>query len=164
MPNLNPPNIPPEILESERKRAEMPTPRPDIPGPLGLPSLPAEGVNAILDLVVRYLPYLVLAVSAFNGFGAVSLLITMSNNPQMTISRLAGLGAFLNLASAIFGVLAYVWLTQRRRLGWNLLVLVLVLMLTGQLLMSGFASILYAGIEVGISIYVMLKIRDVYNK
>jgi len=148
--------IPEEILRSEQKRA---TPvRPAGPGSLGLPGLPPD----ILDLVIRYGPMLVLAAGAINGFNAASMFVHLSSSATQSDGLLQYFSALLALAASVGMVLAYVWLNQKRRIGWNLLAFALIIQILGQILVAG-SSILYTGVQVLLTAYVMLQVRDSFS-
>lgn len=146
--------IPEEVLRSEQKPASPS--QNDKPSILGLPGLPP----AILDLAVQYGPVLVLAAAVLSGFSAVSILTGSAADPSAT--GLLPLSAFLSLAASAAMVLAYVWLTQKRRIGWNTLALALIIQFLGQILVTGVSSVLYTGIAILITTYVMLQLRDLY--
>ncbi len=146
--------IPEEILRSERKQASPP--RNANLGSLGMPGLPP----AIIDLLVRYGPVLVLAAGAF---GALNAVVMFFGQPLASSSGLALPSAFLGLAASIAMLLAYVWLKQKRRIGWNTLALALIAQFLSQILVTGVGSMLFAGVEVMFAMYVMLQLRDSYS-
>jgi hypothetical protein len=150
--------IPEEILKAEKKLAEPV--RPETPGTFGLPGLPP----AILDLIFQYGPVIVLAGAVFNGFNAFGGFISLSGSNSAAPSTLVPLSLFLSVAAAVLMAASYIWLTEKRRMGWNTLAIALIVQFTGQFLMSGAITILYSGIEIIITAYIMLQIRDHYSE
>ncbi len=150
--------IPEEILRAEQKRLRPA--RPHAPVTLGLPGLPAD----VIDLIIKFGPWLLLLAAALNGFSAIGALIgLLSVGPSPANGQLL-LGALITFAAAITMGLSYVWLVQKRRLGWSLLALGLIIQFLGQSVSSGSASILFSGVELLITAYVMLQIRDYYSQ
>lgn len=158
MTNFNETDIPEELLRSEHK--QNPPASIDRPGSLGLPALPSN----IIDLAIQHGPLLVLAVAVFSGFNAVSLFIGLSSADLPQTNSLLPLCTLLSLGASITMILAYIWLTQKRRIGWNMLAIALMVEFLSQILLTGVSSILFTGIAILITTYVMLQLRDSYSQ
>jgi hypothetical protein len=156
MPDQFKPVIPKEILQAEERRAQ-PTPV-ERPGILGLPGLPED----LLLLAETYVPYLVLIMSVMAGFGAVGGFTALKSQDPAAITGHMVIGSFLSLVAAVGGLLAYVWLQGRRRIGWYTLVFVMIIQLLSQVLTSGVSSILFTGVEVIVTFYILYQLRDSY--
>jgi hypothetical protein len=89
----------------------------------------------------------------------VSTLMGLSGFDPTVRGQLA-LGSMLGLAASILMIVAYAWLAQRRRIGWNTLAVALIIGLLGQCMISGVNSLLSTGIEVLVLAYIMLQLRD----
>jgi hypothetical protein len=156
--NTDDSQIPKEILESEQKRAQPVAA--NQPTVMGLPPLPAN----IRDVLVEYGPWLVLASSVMNGFSVAGHFIFLNGSLGGNTGSVF-LSLMLTLASATLGVLAFVWLRARRRVGWNMLAIVLILhYAAGLVLGESGAGILFAVIPVLLAAYVMFQIRSAYTK
>lgn len=157
MTNPNAPLIPEEILRAEQRAAE-PT-RPDGAAVFGVPGMPA----AILDLIIQYGPILVLAAGTYGAFiAAVNLIAVLGAVTDQPKGWMAFV-LFVNMVGGIAMATSYAWLKLRRRLGWNMLAAGLIVTILGQTLASGFASILYTGVELLVTAYIMLQVRDSYS-
>lgn len=157
------PIIPEEILRSEQQ-AEGRQPYPlqsGGPTTLGLPGLPAD----IVGVIVHYGPWLILFSAIITGFGAVGSFLQLSDPGYAAASNpYLPLAIFLGLAASIAQVLVFPWLKTQRRLGWNILAIAFIVQYLSQFLLAGVSSILFAGAEVLITAYLMLQVRDSFNK
>ena len=148
--------IPEEILRSEQKLKTPP--RPSTPGPWGLPGLPVD----IIDLLLKYVPWAVLASASLSGLSAVTMFSVLGTSHAPATAIAVMLGA-ITLATALGMGLSYVWLTQKRRLGWYALAVSLGISLLGQLVTGNALSLLSVGVEFFFTVYVMQQIRDYYK-
>ena len=149
--------IPREILESEYKHS-LP-PRPERPGILGLPPIPDD----LLDITIKYLPWLVLAAAFTNGMGAIGILIGASSYLAVGGNSAAAFGAVVSLLASVVGVAAFFWLSDKRELGWNLLVGAVVLHLLSGMFVAGIAGLLPTIIGVVVAVYILNQIRSSYS-
>lgn len=125
-----------------------------------IPDLP----NDIREIILKYAPILVLAASVLNGGNIAALIIGISNNDQSAFGLLPAIGVYLGLVSVAAGFLAFIWLSQKRRLGWNTLAFALIFQLLSQVMMTGVSTILFIGLEIAIITYLMLQVRDSYTR
>jgi len=154
--SANKPDIPEEILRSEARQS---TPaQPTRLGSLGLPPLP----SSVLDLAVRYGPILVLAAGVYGAFSTLAVITVLSQASNTQNGSLL-LGLLLDAAASIGMILAYVWLNNHRRLGWNMLAFALIIRFLSQIVAAGVSSILFTGVQLLIEAYLMLQVRDSFS-
>jgi len=125
---------------------------------LGLPAIP----DSLVETAVTYGPWLVLANSVFAIFGVISTLTAASATQGGS-----GIGTFWlmlgQLATAVLGVPAFIWLRQRRLIGWYTLAAMLGIDALFATLAAGPAALLGGGITIILSLYILVQIKPYYH-
>jgi hypothetical protein len=155
--------IPEKIRQFESKQGEKHT-GPAVgfeyrPTVMGLPNLP----DGVVDLILQYGPWLVLLGAVVSAVGALGTLVQATGADALPELRQQVWPALLGLVAAAVNIAAFMGLRDRQRLGWNLAALGFVLETMAQLWIAGGANILYSGIELLLTAYVFLQVRDRFN-
>jgi hypothetical protein len=129
------------------------------PNIFGLPGLPAD----MVDLIAHHGPLLILAIAVLSGFGAAINFMSISTTDALPPGSRLPILAGIELALAIAMGVAYAWLRQYRRLGWNMLATIFIVQFMSQVMFLGPGAIFSAGLSFVIIAYLMLQVRDSFS-
>ncbi len=126
-----------------------------------LPPLPDD----ILDLIVKYGPWLVLVGSIFATFNAIgSFGLLAADTELVTDPDIVFVSAMAQLTTAIVGLLAFIWLHERRALGWWAVVALVGFDLIEGLLIGGFRNVPWLVFSTLVHAYVLLQVKDDFSE